>query len=224
MSSPRLNAVIFDMDGVLIDSEPVWQIAERKVLRSLGLDLKLADMSQTTGLRIDQVVTFWYQRFPWENYDNQQVAKAIIEQVVEYIKREGKPMPGVTEALSACQKNKLKIGLATSSSSDIVKAVLNKLNIGHYFESWHSAEHLSYGKPHPEVYLNCAAALGIAPTACLAIEDSFNGLIAARAANMQTIAIPENTQADDQKWVIAHQQLNDLKELPNYLEELLETK
>lgn len=217
MSKPELKAVIFDMDGVLIDSEPVWQIAEHKVLTDLGLNISIEDTVETTGLRIDQVVAFWYARFPWPNYDNAQTAQAIVDQVVSYIAVEGAPMVGVIAALKACQEHGLKIGLATSSSSDIINAVLNKLAIGSYFQAIQSAENLAYGKPHPEVYLNCAAALNIDPINCLAIEDSFNGLVAARAANMQTMAIPEPNLASSTKWVIAHHQLASLALLAGFL-------
>ncbi|QQX80647.1 hexitol phosphatase HxpB [Shewanella sp. KX20019] len=217
MTTAKLKAVIFDMDGVLIDSEPLWQIAEHKVLTDLGLNISIEETVETTGLRIDQVVAFWYARFPWPNYDNAQTAQAIVDQVVSHILANGEAMTGVISALESCQEMGLKIGLATSSSSDIISAVLNKLAIGSYFDAIKSAEHLSYGKPHPEVYLNCADALNIAPVNCLAIEDSFNGLVAARAANMQTIAIPEKRLSQQPRWIIAHQQLEDLTFLPSFL-------
>ncbi|MGS0682430.1 hexitol phosphatase HxpB [Shewanella sp. 125m-7] len=217
MANPKLKAVIFDMDGVLIDSEPVWQIAIFEVMTELGLNVSMQDMALTTGLRIDQVVAFWHARFPWPNYRNQETANAIVHHVVSHINADGKPMKGVISALQACQKYGLKIGLATSSSTDIIQAVLNKLAIEPYFEAIKSAEYLAYGKPHPEVYLNCAEALNINPIHCLAIEDSFNGLVSARAANMQTIVIPEAKHAALSKWAIAHQQLVSLEALPHFL-------
>ncbi|WP_299789970.1 hexitol phosphatase HxpB [uncultured Shewanella sp.] len=218
MTASRLSAIIFDMDGILIDSEPTWQKAEYQTMRDLGLEISFEDTLQTTGLRIDQVVSYWYQRFPWDNYDNNLIAGQIVEQVASYILKEGAPMPGVIDALNYCRERELKIGLATSSSHAIVDAVLQKLDIKHYFDSVQSAEHLAYGKPHPEVYLNCAKELVVCPTECIAVEDSFNGLVAARAANMQALAIPAQEQRLDTKWVIAHQQLDDLTELPEYLE------
>ncbi|NMH66950.1 hexitol phosphatase HxpB [Shewanella salipaludis] len=217
MTAPQIQAVIFDMDGILIDSEPVWQIAEHRVLQSLGLPINFDDALQTTGLRIDQVVGYWYQRFPWENYDNAAVAKAIVDSVVSHIERHGAPMTGVMEALEHCRASGLRIGLATSSSHALVDAVLGKLQIGDYFDAVESAQDLAYGKPHPEVYLNCAHALGITPTSCLAIEDSFNGLIAARAANMQTLVIPAASQRHQAQWVIAHSQADNLLALPGLL-------
>lgn len=215
--STQIKAVIFDMDGILIDSEPAWQLAEQTVLNSFGLNLSLEDVEQTTGLRIDHVVSYWHQRFPWPNYDNTATANTIVNEVVSQINAHGQPMLGVIESLEACKRLGLKIGLATSSSSLIIEAVLHKLAISHYFDAIESAENLDYGKPHPEVYLNCAKGLGIAPSQCIAIEDSFNGLIAARAASMQTVAIPAPHTATQTKWVIAHHQLAHAGLLPALL-------
>ncbi|MGB0893943.1 MAG: hexitol phosphatase HxpB [Parashewanella sp.] len=217
MKMKSIRAVIFDMDGVLVDSEPVWQQAELNILQPLGVPITHADTLLTTGLRVDELVQYWYRSHPWDNYDNQQTSNDIIEAVITFIKANAKPMQGVIEALTACKSHNLKIGLATSSSMNIVNAVLTKLNIAHYFDKIHSAEHLPYGKPHPEVYLNCATDLGVQPRQCLAIEDSFNGLIAARAANMQTLAIPPQELQHQDRWVIAHHNASNLTELPQII-------
>jgi HAD superfamily hydrolase (TIGR01509 family) len=223
MLTTQISGVIFDMDGVLIDSEPAWQQAEHQVMVDLGVPLSFEDTEQTTGLRIDQVVHYWYARHPWVaqgKYDNTLIADKIVAQVASEISQHGQAMAGVIEALKTCQQLGLKIGLATSSSSAIIAAVMTKLNLDDYFEARCSAENLTYGKPHPEVYLNCANALGLAPSNCLAVEDSFNGLIAARAANMQTVIIPAPHQANQAHWAAAHHQLRDLTQLAGLLEQL----
>ncbi|MDF0535147.1 hexitol phosphatase HxpB [Shewanella sp. A32] len=221
MKNTPLNAVIFDMDGVLIDSEPVWQQAEFDILTAKGLPITKAEIAQTTGLRIDEVAEYWYQRFPSDDFDTAMVADYIIEQVIRYIRQDGKAMIGVNEALQACRTYQLKVGLATSSSSNIIDAVLEQLQIREYFDVIQSAESLPYGKPHPEVYLRCASALGIAPVSCLAVEDSFNGLIAARAARMQTLVIPASSQRHDPRWTAAHHQADNLRQLPALLAQLI---
>lgn len=220
METSQLQAVIFDMDGVLIDSEPVWQQAEFDVLTGKGLPITRNEIAQTTGLRIDEVAQYWYRRFPSDDFDTAAMADYIIEQVIHYIRQDGTAMTGVYDALRACRQQGLKLGLATSSSSDIIDAVLEKLQIREFFDVIQSAEHLPYGKPHPEVYLRCAAALGVAPGKCLAVEDSLNGLIAARAAKMQTLIIPSVSQQQDPRWAVAHHQAVDLRALPALLQRL----
>lgn len=217
MTSLSIQAVIFDMDGVLIDSEPLWQRIEYDVLSALGVPVTIETIQQTTGLRIDQCVDYWYHKAPWPKYDNANVSQMIIDNVANEILISGEAMQGVNEAINYCQALGLKIGLATSSPTTIIDAVLTKLELREQFMAIESAEKLRYGKPHPEVYLNCAKALGVDPRYCLAIEDSFNGLIAARAANMQTVAIPAIEQRDEAKWVIAHHKAQSLLELPHLL-------
>lgn len=217
MTSLNIQAVIFDMDGVLIDSEPLWQRIEYEVLSSLGVPVTIASIQQTTGLRIDQCVDYWYHKAPWADYDNAKVSKSIVDKVAEEIRQTGEPMLGVQQAIEYCQTKGLKIGLATSSPTALIDAVLARLELKGQFMAVESAEALTYGKPHPEVYLNCATALGVDPRYCLAIEDSFNGLIAARAANMQTVVIPAPEQRGEAKWVIAHHQADTLLALPKVL-------
>ncbi|QYJ71884.1 hexitol phosphatase HxpB [Shewanella sp. FJAT-51649] len=217
MTSLSIQAVIFDMDGVLIDSEPLWQRVEYEVLSALGVPVTIETIQQTTGLRIDQCVDYWYHKAPWTDYDNAKVSKAIVDKVAEEILITGEAMQGVQQAIEYCQAKGLKIGLATSSFYTIIEAVLSKLSLSDKFMAVQSAEGLTYGKPHPEVYLNCAAALGVDPRYCLAIEDSFNGLIAARAANMQTVAIPAPEQRGEAKWIVAHHQADSLLDLPAIL-------
>lgn len=217
MVTPVLKAVIFDMDGVLIDSEPVWQQAEYEVLTRFGLPVTRGDMVQTTGLRIDELVNFWYLRFPELDFDHQAMADFIVSRVVEFIEQAGTPMEAVTETLQLCRAAGLSVGLATSSSQRIMDTVLAKLAIRDYFDATQSAEKLPYGKPHPEVYLQCAARLDIAPDQCLAVEDSFNGLIAARAANMQTLVVPAAEHQGERRWAAAHHQAATLAEMAHVL-------
>lgn len=217
MTTLNVQAVIFDMDGVLIDSEPLWQRVEYEVLSALGVPVTIETIQQTTGLRIDQCVDYWYHKAPWPEYDNMKVSQMIVDKVASEILISGKAMLGVHGAIAHCQALGLKIGLATSSPNTIIQAVLTRLDLSEKFMAIESAEHLIYGKPHPEVYLNCARTLGVDPRHCLAIEDSFNGLIAARAANMQTVTIPAAEQRGEAKWVIAHHQADTLLDLPKIL-------
>lgn len=206
----KIDAVIFDMDGVLIDSEPLWKIAEIEVFNSLGLNMQKPDLEETVGLRIDQVVSFWRTRFPWQGKSNEEVVQAIVDRVIFYVNKEGNSMKGVHEILQWLRENNVKIGIGTSSYQRILDAVLNKLGIAHYFDVVHSAEHEEYGKPHPAVYLTCAKLLETAPANCLVIEDSFNGLLAAKSASMATVVVPEHSNTPHPHLCIADEECSDL--------------
>jgi sugar-phosphatase len=110
-------------------------------------------------------------------------------------------------------KNKnFKIGLATSSPFSLIEVVLEKLGLSAYFSAMTSAEHLPYGKPHPQVYLDCAMALESDPSECLCFEDSFNGMIAVKAARMKCVVIPPAYQLDESRWNAADLTLSSLQE------------
>lgn len=205
-----IQAVIFDMDGVLIDSEPLWKLAEVEGFGKVGLDLTFTECEQTVGLRIDEVVKLWHERVNWPDKSVQEVADDIVDILIREIKLQGEALPGVMEALELCKKLNLKVGLATSSSNRIIKAVMERLEIEHFFDAIQSAEDEEFGKPHPAVFLNCAKRLGVNPLKCLVIEDSFNGIVAAKAARMEVIAIPEKSHQNDPRLVIADHQLDSL--------------
>ena len=196
-------AVIFDMDGVLIDSEPLWKIAMEEVFHALGSTLKKEDFQKTVGLRIDEVVHFWNHHENWGISNESEIEEAIIVKMIELISKNAQPLSGVIETLNFLKNKGLKIGLATSSSSRLIKVVLAELNIARFFDFVHSAENEAYGKPHPAVYIKVAEKLNVSPTKCLVIEDSFNGVIAGLAAKMKVVCIPEKTHFPNQRLAVA---------------------
>ena len=197
------EAVIFDMDGVLIDSEPLWKIAMEEVFHSLGSKLTKADFQKTVGLRIDEVVHFWNHHENWGVENEQDVEEAIILKMISLISQNAQPLEGVIETLAFLKRKGIKIGLGTSSSSRLIHVVLTELNIAHYFDFTHSAETENFGKPHPAVYLTVAEQLKVKPNKCLVIEDSFNGVIAGLAAKMKVVCIPEKTHFPNPRLAVA---------------------
>ena len=197
------DAVIFDMDGVLIDSEPLWKIAIEEVFASLGSKLLKKDFEKTVGLRIDEVIHFWNKHENWGIVDENQIAEKIISKMEILISQNPQALDGVLQTLAYLQQRKLKIGLATSSSSRLINIVLRELKIQHYFHVACSAETENYGKPHPAVYLKVAEELKVSPTKCLVIEDSYNGVIAGLAAQMKVVCIPEKTHIINSKLKLA---------------------
>lgn len=213
MDIRRFDAVIFDMDGVLIDSEPLWKIAMEEVFHSVGCNITLQDFQKTVGLRIDEVISFWYKERGWERYSEKEVEIRIVDKMIELIHENGAPLTGVVETIDFLRSNGLKIGLATSSYKVLIDAVLNTLDIRSQFDEVHSAEDEVFGKPHPAVYLTVAERLGVNPLKTLVIEDSLNGIISARAARMEVVCIPEKTHNPEPKLVVAQHMYEDMSKM-----------
>ena len=212
-----IEAVIFDMDGVLIDSEPLWRKAEIKVFRKVGIHLTEEQCLEALGLRTDELVKYWHEKKPWQNLSLQEVATDIEQTVKELILLEGRPIIGYLEAIRFFKQKGYKTGLASSSTTELITTVLTKLEITGMFDVVHSAEHEKYGKPHPGVYLSTAAKLGVKPANCLAIEDSLNGLKSARAAGMRTIVMPAPENLGNPQFGIADRIINSLEEIHSQL-------
>lgn len=207
----QFDAVIFDMDGVLIDSEPLWKIAMEEVFHSVGSVLTKQDFQKTVGLRLDEVIHFWHQHEGWKNVSPQDVEFRIVEKMQELIISNPLPLLGVIDMLVYLKKQNKKIGLATSSYTILIKTVLKELNIEHFFDVTHSAEDEEYGKPHPAVYLTVAEKLQVLPIKCLVIEDSLNGIISAKAAKMKVVCIPEKTHHPEPKLILADYHFEDMQ-------------
>ncbi len=213
MKLSDFEAVIFDMDGVLIDSEPLWKIAMEEVFLSVGCNLTRKDFQRTVGLRLDEVIEYWYNVAGWEGVSPKEVEKRIVERMISLIQENGEPLEGVIETLNYLSEHSFKIGLATSSYNILIETVLNALNIRDRFEVVHSAEDEEYGKPHPAVYLTVAEKLGVNPLKCMVIEDSLNGIIAGKAARMKVVCIPEKTHHPEPKLVIADATFENMQQM-----------
>ncbi|MCZ7536623.1 MAG: hexitol phosphatase HxpB [Acidimicrobiia bacterium] len=184
-------AVIFDLDGLLIDSEPIWREVEIRVFGDLGVALT-DDLCRTTmGLGVDEVVAHWFARAPWSGPDLPAVATTIVSEVVATIRARGTMMPGVEHALALVESLRLRRAVASSSREILIAAALERMDLVGAFDVVISAEHEPFGKPHPGVYLTAARRLGVSPEECVALEDSPNGVAAAKAAGMRCIAVPE---------------------------------
>lgn len=202
------KAVIFDMDGVLIDSEPLWQQAQIGCLSEYSVTVTADDcINHTMGKRIDAIAQTWCDLHHLD-VAPKMIEQQIVSRLCQLIVDHGEAMPGVNELLTHLQHHGYRIGLATSSSYEQVDTVMHKLGIAKYFSVICSGDDEQYGKPHPAVYLTAAAKLGVAPKDCVVIEDSLNGLIAARAATITTFLVSQSCQQS--KFAFADQQLTSL--------------
>ena len=202
--------IIFDMDGLLIDSEPFWRQAEIKVFGEYGIHLSDEDCIKTTGLSVTEVVRFWQDKYSNIPLNINHVAKQILEQVTVLVKKNGVAMAGVYETLNFLKESGIKMALASGSHYSLIHVVLDKLKISDYFSLIQSAENLTYGKPHPDIFISTAKKLKVEPQNCIVFEDSVNGVIAAKAARMKCVAIPEAHNMGKTTYAIADIQLESL--------------
>jgi HAD superfamily hydrolase (TIGR01509 family) len=198
------TTVIFDMDGVIIDSEPHWRNAQISLLKQHDVIITVADCIQhTMGKRIDAIARTWCDRYNL-SITPKELERHIQHRVVTLIEEQGQAMPGLYELLEYFKQKKMHIGLATSSNYPIIDAVMVKLGIRHFFDHICSADDEQFGKPHPAVYLTAAQKLGVTPQQCLVIEDSLTGLIAAKAATMTTFLVSHEHQHPKFAFADAH--------------------
>lgn len=205
-------AAIFDMDGLLLNTDPeIWVKSMFEVAQKNAVAVTKELLVHTKGLRIYEVTDFWNEYFKWENADRARaVAEEIVDTVITNTHHEGFILPGVAELLKTLKAHKIPIGLATSSTGRMVKDLLAHFEIEQYFDVISTADNCKMGKPHPEVYLNCAAALGVLPWRCVAFEDSVNGMVAAKAARMSVVAVPSAEQLDNPQFGLADKKVSSL--------------
>jgi sugar-phosphatase len=194
---PAAEAVVLDMDGLLIDTEPAWRAAEAAVFAGLGVELSRSDLVDTTGQPVEELIPVWRRRAPRTSpLTDAEVADLIADRVIAHVKAEGQPMPGVTAAIALFERCGLRLAIASSSPGRVIDAVCDRLGLAR-IEVRCSARDEARGKPAPDVYLSAARRLGVAAAACLALEDSPNGVASARAAGMRCVAVPDPLLADD---------------------------
>src|SRR5947209_6097829 len=136
------------MDGLLIDTEPIWRRSEIEVFGELGLHLTEEQCMQTMGVRVAEVVQLWHSRHPWEGPSCAEVTRRIYASVIDHVRSEGEPMPGVLNALRTVRDRGLLCGIASSSSELLIRAVVQRLGIEEYVQMICSADNEAEGKPH----------------------------------------------------------------------------
>jgi HAD superfamily hydrolase (TIGR01509 family) len=177
------------MDGLLVDTEPLWQDAEIEIFATVGLELDRPACRETQGLRVDEAVEYWYRRHPWPDADIPALAERLVDRVAELL-RTATPLPGVESTLRLVGERGMAVALASSSTWRMIEAVLTHFGWTHRFEVVHSAEAERNGKPDPAIFRTTAQRLGVDPSACVVFEDSANGVLAAKRAGMACVAVP----------------------------------
>lgn len=206
------------MDGVIIDSEPLWREAQIDVLAKQNVTITAADcIKYTMGKRIDDVAKTWCELYQLPT-NPKIIEQEIINSVVSLIELNGTAKEGLFDLLNYLSQNNYNIALATSSSVAIINAVFNKLKITQYFKVINSADNEEFGKPHPAVYISAAKKLAVTANDCFVLEDSVTGMIAAKAAGMHTVVIPEN--CSDPRFTLADKTVSSMLEVISYIQNI----
>ena len=183
-----IDAVVFDLDGVLVDSEQVWDAAREELVRERGGRWHDRAQRDMMGMSSNE-----WSRYMHDELGLPEPPEEINEEVVRRMTglyRGHLPLlPGAREAVERLAERR-PLGLATSSNRPILELVLELAGLAEYFHVTVSSEEVGRGKPAPDVYLEAARRLGLAPERCAAIEDSHNGIRSAHAAGMRVVAIP----------------------------------
>ena len=201
------------MDGLLIDSEPYWRKSMIKVLATVGLHLTEEQCASTTGLRFDHVLEYWFEKYPWTHKSIIDVHEEVLAEMEHAILHEAELLPGVFESIELFRAKGYKLAIASSSAMRLIRACVHRLKGESIFDTVISAEHEEYGKPHPAVFIQAAKDLNVNPLDCLVLEDSMMGVIAAKAARMQCVAIPAPENFNNSKFAIADWKLHSLLEI-----------
>lgn len=185
----KLKAIIFDMDGVLIDSEPLHFEAYRELISSYGSEYTLEYNQQFLGQKDVEIApkVIKDHNLPLSTkqfvIDKDKIFHALI-------KKSAAPLAGVTKTLKTARDLNFKVGLASSSKMETIQLIVKTLNLLPYFDSLTSGDEVAKGKPAPDVFLLAAKRLATEPTECLVIEDTDAGVMAAKSAKMFCVAIP----------------------------------
>jgi mannitol-1-/sugar-/sorbitol-6-/2-deoxyglucose-6-phosphatase len=213
---PPVDAVILDLDGLLIDTEPVWRAAESAVFTGLGISLSERDLRDSIGQPMDVMIRGWRKRQPSDGPSSEltdaEVADRITDDVIAHIMTEGQPMPGVTGMIARFERYRLPLAIASSSPPRLIDAVCDRFGLAGIQVRCSGVDEVQ-AKPAPDVYLTAARRLGVAPASCLALEDSPPGVAAAKAAGMRCLAVPDPLLAGDPRYREADLVIGSLTEL-----------
>lgn len=181
-----LSCVIFDMDGVISDSEPLHHVAERKLLAPFGVRVTRNQLEKFTGMGTGAVLRQFIEMYhlPVTLPD---LARQHAENLLHVFREEVRPIPHAIPLIQSLYATGIPLALGSSSSPSLIELILDKLKIKSYFKAIVSGHEVPQGKPHPDIFLEIANRLSVSPEECVVIEDSKNGVLAAKKAGMVCI-------------------------------------
>lgn len=199
----NFKAVLFDMDGLIIDSEPFWRAAHVSTLKKHGVAIHEDDVRKMAGKRTDEVVQHWRKVHKLEHVPSDSIESDVTSKVIESIRKKGTALPGAIPLMKLLKEHDVPMAIASSSAQNIIDAVIEILGLGKYIHLAYSAKNEPQGKPHPGVFLTAAKLLGAHPSECIVLEDAVSGVRAAKSAQMRCIAIPEQANIGKPEFMLA---------------------
>ena len=219
-----LSTVIFDLDGVLADSEPWWSQIDATLLAEYGVTYRGEYHQNVVGVSYRFVVEFYKKAFAL-SAPTEEMMRRRGEIATEFFANRVDLFPNVKEVLEELRQMKLHLAVATSSVSASARPFLDRHQLTGFFEVIVTGEEVERGKPAPDIYLCAAKHLGIPADACLVVEDALPGIAAGKAAKMPVAAIPDRRFVDPSKYEkAADYVLNSIKELPALIRKLVVAK
>lgn len=173
------------------------------IFRDLKVPITPQRCQETRGFRVDEVVAYWFARYPWNDFSREHASANMIATVTKLIEAKARPMAGALNVIKIAEKRTQYRTIASSSPRLLIESILRAFGIRDKFELVHSAEDETAGKPNPAIFLTIANKLRIPASRCIVFEDSVAGVIAAKAASMRCVAVPSPEQRYDPRFSIA---------------------
>ena len=211
------RAVIFDLDGVLADSEPWWNEIDAKLLAQYGVRYRGEYHRNVLGVSYRLAVEFFKKAFGLSASTDELIQRRG-EIATEFFANRVGLFPSAKKVLQELRRMNLRLAVATSSVSASARPFLDRHQLTAFFDLIVTGDEIEHGKPHPDIYLRAAAKLDVAADACLVIEDALAGIAAAKAAKMRVAAIPDRRFVDPREYEKeADYLLGSLSEIPSFI-------
>jgi HAD superfamily hydrolase (TIGR01509 family) len=189
------RAVVFDMDGLLLDTERLWHVAERRLLDDRGSSLREEDRLALIGRSLEEATDRYLELLDLPPSEAPVLRAELLERVREEYERGTPPLPGAVELVRGLQ-GRVPLAIASNTARPLVLMALEASGLIDAFDAIVTADQVERGKPDPDVYLRACELLGVPPGQAIALEDSAAGVISAKAAGLTVIAVPQFAEVD----------------------------